>query len=70
MDPDSDPYPQHSLEGPCSLSDSNMDSCKECCVVLSLPDTLYPGANSISILNAHTLLSLECNVQGLAHRKY
>jgi hypothetical protein len=37
----------------------------------SLPDTwLNLSANSIGILNAHTLLRLESKERGLAHRKH
>jgi hypothetical protein len=36
----------------------------------SLPDSWCPGRQVIGTLNAHTLLKLESEVRGLAHKKH
>jgi hypothetical protein len=36
----------------------------------SLPDSWCPGRQLIGTLNAHTLLQLESEVRGMAHKKH
>jgi hypothetical protein len=54
------------LEGPCSSSDTNLESGNELCVYRALI-TAYL-VSWVGILNAHALLQLGFKVRGLAYR--